>query len=55
MPLEIRELHIKATISDDGRPEGGSSSATLPEQPTDEIIRACVDQVLQILKEKAER
>jgi hypothetical protein len=55
MPLEIRELHIKATIDDgNGTPDSGAST-TGPEENIDEIVRTCVDQVLKILREKVER
>jgi len=51
MPLEIRELVIKATISDGEGNQGSRSGAT--DQAA--LIAACVDQVLAILKEKSER
>jgi len=51
MPLEIRELVIKATISSDGVSQGTSPRG----QEQAAIISACVDQVLTILKEKSER
>lgn len=51
MPLEIRELAIKATIGDGQTTQtadaGGQDRAAL--------IAACVEQVLAILKEKSER
>lgn len=58
MPLEIRELVIKAKVNEGSQSQGsnqgtatGSSSA--PDQST--IIAACVEQVLAIIKEKSER
>ena len=64
MPLEIRELYIKAVV--DGG--GGSSKATpsgddadkQPEdnkagEPSDQIIALCVEKVLEVLKDKQER
>ena len=51
MPLEIRSLVIKATISDGETAKGSSSGG----QDNAAIVTACVDQVLAILKEKSER
>ena len=55
MPIEIKELNIKAYVDD-------NSSANIPQgnvrnvsNSTDAIIAACVEQVLQILKDKEER
>lgn len=62
MPLEVRELIIKATIVPDGRnndpssslPEGTNSSNNGVSAP-EEIINTCIERVLDILKEKNER
>lgn len=56
MPLEIRELVIKATIGqeDNSRNSSGSSSRDQGSDPED-IVKLCVDQVLAILKEREER
>lgn len=51
MPLEIRELVIKATINEGGG--GQQSTAGAADQAA--IVTACVDQVLAILQEKTER
>lgn len=61
MPIEIRELVIKATILPKGNSpsEGGShaenkkTSNTVPSQ--EEIVKACLERVLEILKDKYER
>ncbi len=57
MPLEIRELVIKASVSEgeQSQPSQGSaeSSPTLDNQS--DIIAACVEQVLAILQERSER
>ena len=56
MPLEIRDLVIKTSINEGGQAQavnagaGGGGAGDL-----DAIIAACVEQVLAILKEKAER
>jgi hypothetical protein len=57
MPVEIRELVIKATVSD----ESGKSSVapTLPQKnepaKEEQIVQRCVEQVLEILRVKNER
>lgn len=56
MPLEIRELVIKTSISDGGQAQVTNSSADSSSGgDQDAIIAACVEQVLAILKAKAER
>ncbi len=52
MPIEIRELQITTTISDTPSQTGNASK--LPVN-TDDIIAQCVEQVLDILKQKEER
>jgi hypothetical protein len=58
MPIEIRELVIKATVGNGETaqnggntegPKGGNAGAS------DAFITVCVEKVLEILKEKAER
>ena len=51
MPIEIRELVIKATVSENQSSEGGGEVA----ESSEEIVKACVEQVLEILKDKQER
>jgi hypothetical protein len=58
MPLEIRELVIKASVNDGE--QGQNTNQGLAQSSTNvnnqaEIIAACVEQVLAILKEKSER
>jgi hypothetical protein len=57
MPVEVRELVIKATVANENNTKAaaqgqasGNNSA-----PGEEMIRACVEKVLEILKEKHER
>lgn len=57
MPVEIRELVIKATVD---QSQGAGASAPVKESqsnssPGEDLIKECVDQVLAILKEKNER
>jgi hypothetical protein len=54
MPLEIRELVIKATVVQDG-PAGSAAASGQGAGAPEEIIQACVEKVLDILKEKNER
>ncbi|NJM14828.1 MAG: hypothetical protein HC896_05125 [Bacteroidales bacterium] len=57
MPLEIKELHIKATLSDAGQGGrgGGASGGNSDDCCKEEMVNMCVDKVLQILKDKMER
>jgi len=55
MPIEIRELQIKATVQDIVPTSESGNSVTAPETRVDEIVAACVEQVLNILKDKQER
>ena len=60
MPIEIRELTIKATVlnngsaTDDCGPDNKSSS-TPSDSQVSAIVAQCVEQVINILKEKKER
>ncbi|WP_419698348.1 DUF5908 family protein [Mucilaginibacter sp. NFX135] len=56
MPVEIRELQITTTITEGGSTSGNTSS-TAPATVTgsEDIIAKCVEQVLEILKEKTDR
>jgi len=51
MPVEIRELIIRAVVKD------GDSRATTsePSQNREEIVQACVREVLRILEKARER
>lgn len=54
MPIEIREVVIRATVTEEeSRPE----SRTGPELEVlrQEIIAECIDRVMEILKQKKER
>jgi hypothetical protein len=56
MPIEIRELQIKATVQNTVPTTTESANAVIaPETKLDEIVAACVEQVLSIIKEKQER
>jgi Family of unknown function (DUF5908) len=63
MPIEIRELVIKATVgSGDSAANSGNNASNTEggdggggEAASDAFINVCVEKVLEILKEKAER
>lgn len=56
MPIEIRELVIKATLGQEDQAQQQASSTSGNQSGNQEaIVKLCVDQVLRILKEKAER
>ncbi len=55
MPIQIRELVIRATVDDGAKAEGEVSSVSGPEkgkkgQGQEKIIRQCVDEVLEVLR-----
>ncbi len=52
MPIEIKELHIKATVNSGQEQPAATTNAPVSQE---KIIAACVEQVLQILKDKKER
>jgi hypothetical protein len=57
MPIEIKELHIKAVVVD--RKNKPGASGDLPKRDLEklkrEIIRECVLEIMQILENKLER
>ena len=59
MPIEIRELVIKATVDQSQRAGTGANPPGKGSQsnssPGEDLIKECVDKVLAILKEKNER
>jgi len=54
MPIEIKELHIKAVVQDGDKKNNHSGTAVNP-YPINTIVAECVEQVLNILREKQER
>ncbi|MFT3947210.1 MAG: DUF5908 family protein [Agriterribacter sp.] len=56
MPVEIRELVVKATIVQDSNAAAGGSGQTVSSNngvtSNEEIINTCVEKVLEILKDK---
>lgn len=58
MPLEIRELVIRAAMTSDSpqpNPNSWAEDGSLSEAVQAAIIAACVDQVLAILQSRSER
>lgn len=55
MPVEIRELQITTVVQDSGTNTSSSGRNASPAVSTDEIVAKCVEQVMEILKEKSER
>ncbi len=61
MPIEIRELHIKAIIEDTNTASkntgtnGSSVTANQSSPKIDDLVGLCVEKVLDILQEKKER
>lgn len=57
MPVEVRELIIKATVAPEAT-QGSSRLRTTSNNsvsPTEEIVKTCVEKVLKILNDKRER
>lgn len=50
MPVEIRELIVKATVQDNAAEPTASKTMN-----KEEIVKACVEQVMRIIKEQTER
>ncbi|HTE22906.1 DUF5908 family protein [Flavitalea sp.] len=57
MPIEIRELIIKATVVQDDA-AGGATPAGAENNsvsPNEEIVNICIQRIMEILKDKNER
>ena len=55
MPIEIKELHIKATVNENLDSSATTDNSGLGTQSNDHLIQLCVEKVLEIIKEKQER
>lgn len=61
MPIEIKELHIRVAVNTPktGQPAGGRTAASgsnpAAAAEREAIVSECVEQVLQIIQNKAER
>ena len=58
MPIEIKELHIRVTVSgsQNAQVDAGGSAVDrgISDHVKDALVAECVEQVLQILQNKAE-
>ena len=50
MPIEIRELVIKATVTQDSNAGNTPKPGASPDSANQELIKACVEKVLEIIK-----
>ena len=55
MPLEIRELIIKANLGDESEHSGRIPPENNQQSGDKSVIQTCVERVLEILKERNER
>lgn len=53
MPIEIKEMHIKIVVGENGNPT--RQNTTDDADDNDKIVEACVEQVMEILSKKEER
>lgn len=65
MPIEIKELHIRAVVNEPPEPSGGSANVNRPASGSsapaddssgdkDDIVAECVEKVLDILRQRNE-
>ena len=57
MPIEIRELHIRVSVSPPaaGRPAGAPGPEPAEDAGRQALVAECVEQVLQVLHDRRER
>lgn len=59
MPIEIRELVIKAVVQQDNGAAAtgpsGSSAGDNDQNPGEELMNKCIDKITEILKQRNER
>ncbi len=53
MPIEIKELHIKINV--DEKPPAQTTTSSMSKANTDQVIKACVEQIMNIESRKKER
>lgn len=58
MPIEIRELNIRVSVSQNQQEQGstpapGGAAQELPDK--DELIAECVEQVMELIRLRSER
>ncbi|MDH3974153.1 MAG: DUF5908 family protein [Deltaproteobacteria bacterium] len=55
MPVEIRELVIKASVTESASEQQSVDSSESGASDREEIIADCVEQVMEILRKQSER
>ena len=55
MPIEIKELHIKAVVGGNNKPPDGNISPQEIAKLKKEIMRELMDKILRTLRQKNER
>ncbi len=55
MPIEIKELIVRATIDPEGPKGSTGASGRKKEKSSDEIVAECVEQVMEILRKERDR
>jgi len=55
MPIEVRELVIRAVVEGSQSSQREGAAADEPGQARQQIVSDCVEQVLEILKNRQER
>jgi len=59
MPIEIREIIIRATVNEQGNTGSGGAAASSSAAPAgaggNDTINECVEQVMQIIQDKESR
>ncbi len=55
MPIEIRELVIKATVESEGQSGGAAGGGGPDAKQRQQIVAECVEQVMEIIRQKSER
>ena len=58
MPIEIKELHIRVSVNapGGGRPPAGAPGPTGDDADArKQLVAECVEQVMQVLRDRAER
>ena len=55
MPIEIKELIIRAIADKDSDGERGAATTAAPSVDQEAVVRACVKQVMRIMRKSRER
>lgn len=55
MPVEIREIVIRATVNQANASEGAVPASPAGESSGTDVLQECVEQVFQIIEDKKER